>query len=372
MNVTDSTKGDSTDVLQRKLDAIHKRNNTVLSTSVTQQRSLENSAQSAGYQGQHNNVQLTQERIQERQEEFPLPSLESEPEPEGGMRDDNGSELGKGNIVVRATTIDEFLKEHGIDVDLDGISIGEQTTDLLDDSEDSEALDQNYYQYVMAESDDEEGNILNLSTCILFWNFHLTALTKFILPASAEKWVIQTIRDAWKRFKTKLKQKHFDPYDNYDDMVKNRPLRVPEDQFVKLLLYWGHPTIQERSQRNKNNRKQQKFPHRMGPVNFAREIFQSRQASGETEEEAFRSIFGKEQPGWVRCYGRSVTQTELQRHSEISALKQQHQEEVTTLRSELGDVKTQQQQQSEEINGLRSLVKQLLLRSEPTCAQFSN
>ncbi|MED6182202.1 hypothetical protein PIB30_026315 [Stylosanthes scabra] len=95
------------------------------------------------------------------------------------------------------------------------------------------------------------------------------------------------------------------------------------------------------------------------------EIFQSRQASGETEEEAFRSIFGKEQPGRVRCYGRSVTRTELQRHSEISALKQQHQEEVTTLRSELGDVKTQQQQQSEEINGLRSLVKQLLLRSEP-------
>ncbi|MED6109002.1 hypothetical protein PIB30_029476 [Stylosanthes scabra] len=74
MNVTDSTKGDSTYVLQRKLDAIHKRNNTVLSTSVTQQRSLENSAQSVGYQGQHNNVQLTQEKIQERQEEFSLPS----------------------------------------------------------------------------------------------------------------------------------------------------------------------------------------------------------------------------------------------------------------------------------------------------------
>ncbi|MED6200544.1 hypothetical protein PIB30_086159, partial [Stylosanthes scabra] len=82
----------------------------------------------------------------------------------------------------------------------------------------------------------------------------------------------------------------------------------------------------ERSQRNKNNRKQQKFPHRMGPVNFARvraslEIFQSRQASGETEEEAFWSIFGKEQLGRVRCYGKSITQTDLQRHAEISALK---------------------------------------------------
>ncbi|MED6126037.1 hypothetical protein PIB30_074490, partial [Stylosanthes scabra] len=91
----------------------------------------------------------------------------------------------------------------------------------------------------------------------------------------------------------------------------------------------------------------------------------TRQASGESEEEAFRSIFGKEQPGRVRCYGRSVTQTDLQRHAEISALNRQHQEEVTTLKSELGDVKTQQQQQAEEIHGLRSMVKLLLQRSEP-------
>ncbi|MED6224037.1 hypothetical protein PIB30_079891 [Stylosanthes scabra] len=81
------------------------------------------------------------------------------------------------------------------------------------------------------------------------------------------------------------------------------------------------------------------------------EIFQSRQASGETEEEAFQSLFGKEQPGRVRCYGRSVMQTDLQRHAEISAIKQQHQEEVTTLKNELGDVRTQQQQQAEEIHG---------------------
>ncbi|MED6125337.1 hypothetical protein PIB30_067583 [Stylosanthes scabra] len=55
----------------------------------------------------------------------------------------------------------------------------------------------------------------------------------------------------------------------------------------------------------------------------------------------------------------------LQRHAEISALKQQHQEEVTTLKSELGDLKTQQQQQAEDIHGLRSMVKLLLLQSEP-------
>ncbi|MED6138759.1 hypothetical protein PIB30_077530, partial [Stylosanthes scabra] len=49
--------------------------------------------------------------------------------------------------------------------------------------------------------------------------------TKFILPATSEKWVIQTIRDAWKRFKGKIKLRHFVPYDNIEDMVKNRPLQ---------------------------------------------------------------------------------------------------------------------------------------------------
>ncbi|MED6154581.1 hypothetical protein PIB30_113900, partial [Stylosanthes scabra] len=67
------------------------------------------------------------------------------------------------------------------------------------------------------------------------------------------------------------------------------------------------------------------------------EDFQTRQASGETEEEAFQSLFGKEQPGRVRCYGRLITQSDLKRHAEISAIKEQHQEEVQYLKGELGD-----------------------------------
>ncbi|MED6151707.1 hypothetical protein PIB30_084955 [Stylosanthes scabra] len=81
----------------------------------------------------------------------------------------------------------------------------------------------------------------------------------------------------------------------------------------------------------------------MGPINFARvraalDVFESRQASGETEEEAFQSLFGKEQPGRVRCYGRSITQTDLRKHAEVAAIKQQHQQEVSALQSQLGDV----------------------------------
>ncbi|MED6165275.1 hypothetical protein PIB30_098053, partial [Stylosanthes scabra] len=128
------------------------------------------------------------------------------------------------------------------------------------------------------------------------WNY---VNRKFILPASTKKWVIQSIREAWKRFKGIIKHRHFLPYDNVEEM----------------------------------------------------EDFQSRQASGETEEEAFQSLFGKEQLGWVRCYGRSITQNDLRRHADVASIKQKHEEKVSALQSQLGDMRTQQQQQAEEMQG---------------------
>ncbi|MED6138746.1 hypothetical protein PIB30_077377 [Stylosanthes scabra] len=71
------------------------------------------------------------------------------------------------------------------------------------------------------------------------------------------------------------------------------------------------------------------------------DVFESRQASGEIEEEAFQSLFGKEQPGQVRCYGRSITQIDLRKHAEVSAIKQQLQQKVSALQSRLGDMQTQ-------------------------------
>ncbi|XP_072075680.1 uncharacterized protein [Arachis hypogaea] len=111
--------------------------------------------------------------------------------------------------------------------------------------------------------------------------------TKFILPDSGEKWVIQAIRDAWKRFKGKIKQKHFVPFDTIEDMVKNRPTQVPESQFIKLIYYWSHPTIQSISEKNKKHKEQQKFPHRMGPINFGR-VRVALRATKETNEEPKR------------------------------------------------------------------------------------
>ncbi|KAH0743231.1 hypothetical protein KY290_031224 [Solanum tuberosum] len=49
---------------------------------------------------------------------------------------------------------------------------------------------------------------------------------------------------------------------------------------------------------------------------------QSRQNSGETTDDAFRAVFGKEQLGRLKCYGRSVTTSSLKKDEEINNLKQ--------------------------------------------------
>ncbi|KAH0751921.1 hypothetical protein KY290_005187 [Solanum tuberosum] len=62
---------------------------------------------------------------------------------------------------------------------------------------------------------------------------------------------------------------------------------------------------------------------------------QNRQNSGETVDDAFRAVFGKEQHGLRRCYGRSVTTSSLKKDEEINNLKQKHANEITSLKEEL-------------------------------------
>ena len=46
-------------------------------------------------------------------------------------------------------------------------------------------------------------------------------------------------------------------------------------------------------------------------------------------------MFGKEQPGRVRCYGRSMTTSSLKKDEEINNIKQKHADEITSLKEEL-------------------------------------
>ncbi|XP_049380700.1 uncharacterized protein LOC125844993 [Solanum stenotomum] len=62
---------------------------------------------------------------------------------------------------------------------------------------------------------------------------------------------------------------------------------------------------------------------------------QNHQNSGETADDAFRAVFGWEQPGRLRCYGRSVTTSSLKKDEKINNLKQKHANEITSLKEEL-------------------------------------
>ncbi|RYR04184.1 hypothetical protein Ahy_B06g083785 [Arachis hypogaea] len=219
------------DELKRKLDAIRNMNNS-MPTTVSQDRSCANSTQPTINQRQQQIIQVTHGRTQKRQHDTTLLSSNTTPQAEDLMSEQDGSRKEKSKPRVKATTIDEFLKENGIDVEIDGLS-----SELSDDVGDSFPLDENYYSHVMEDIDDDEV----LFCAILFSAILFCA----IIPAT---------------------------------------ILVADE-------------------------------------------FQNRQAAGETDEEAFESLFGKEQPGRVRCYGRSITRRDLKKHAEISELKQQHQEE---------------------------------------------
>jgi len=50
-------------------------------------------------------------------------------------------------------------------------------------------------------------------------------------------------------------------------------------------------------------------------------------------------VFGKEQPGRIRCYGRSVTTSSLKKDEETNELKQKHANEITSLKEEMNEMR---------------------------------
>ncbi|KAH0689211.1 hypothetical protein KY289_016569 [Solanum tuberosum] len=201
--------------------------------------------------------------------------------------------------------------------------------------------------------------------------------SKFLIPIEGKKWVMTGVRDAWRRHKQKIKERCFDKNSAVEDMLAKRPDDIPEAQFCQLIEYWKHPTVQAISEVNSKNRKQQRWRHRMGPINFARvrvalratkenneepsqpemfiatrtktgkeiqadnQVAINRQNSGETADDAFRAVFGKEQPGRLRCYGRSVTTSSLKEDEETNKLKQKHANEISSLKEEMNEMRVE-------------------------------
>ncbi|XLS50829.1 hypothetical protein HN51_011506, partial [Arachis hypogaea] len=62
--------------------------------------------------------------------------------------------------------------------------------------------------------------------------------SKYNISSDAEPWVIDTIGEAWKQFKKHIKKYHYIPYNSFREMMKNRPMIVPELHFQKLVQFW--------------------------------------------------------------------------------------------------------------------------------------
>ncbi|GAB4833278.1 hypothetical protein Ancab_039946 [Ancistrocladus abbreviatus] len=93
---------------------------------------------------------------------------------------------------------------------------------------------------------------------------------KWLIPSSGEKWVLSTIRECWKCYKCRLREKYYEKYPNDKVRLRNRPDTIPIDQFRALLKYWGSERGKELSQKNKVNRAKQVDTHTTGPTSFAR------------------------------------------------------------------------------------------------------
>ncbi|CAI8602668.1 unnamed protein product [Vicia faba] len=119
-----------------------------------------------------------------------------------------------------------------------------------------------------------------------FWRY---TNRKFILPVEARDWIETTVREAWRRYKHKIKKNHFLKYSDMTERLKNRPPNVPIAQFKSLCAYWSKETIQAISESNTRNRAQLKWMHRMGPKNFAltREKVRQKEKREPTQSEMF-------------------------------------------------------------------------------------
>ena len=67
--------------------------------------------------------------------------------------------------------------------------------------------------------------------------------------------------------------------------------------------------------------------------------------------EKFESLLGKEKPGPVRCYGRTMTPTMFKRHENIASIKKEYEAKMSSMQ--------------EEMNGMKAMMKFMLKQQNP-------
>nr|CAD1842637.1 unnamed protein product [Ananas comosus var. bracteatus] len=92
-------------------------------------------------------------------------------------------------------------------------------------------------------------------------------------PMKEKKNILKLVKitgEKWKDYKCHLKSEYYLKYKNVDDLLENRPERVPRDQWTTLVSFWNSEKVKKRSEKNRENRGKQKMPHTAGSKSFAR------------------------------------------------------------------------------------------------------
>ncbi|KAK8943057.1 hypothetical protein KSP39_PZI009672 [Platanthera zijinensis] len=97
-----------------------------------------------------------------------------------------------------------------------------------------------------------------LKTKEKMWSY---AQKKWIIPDEGKKWVFATINGSWRRYKTIIKQKFYNPYENDKERLLNRPKGIPEEQFKGNIEMVRSKQYKKLAKRKKRCRKKQKNMH---------------------------------------------------------------------------------------------------------------
>ncbi|XP_052623240.1 bromodomain-containing factor 2 isoform X2 [Lactuca sativa] len=101
-------------------------------------------------------------------------------------------------------------------------------------------------------------------------NMWQKVLSKFDIDPSCRRWVLLSIRNKWRTFKSRLKANHYDVHETDEDRLADRDQRVPPDQWSALVSQWSSEKSQSISAKLKATCARIKFRHTAGPKSYAR------------------------------------------------------------------------------------------------------
>ncbi|KAF3620714.1 hypothetical protein FXO37_33132 [Capsicum annuum] len=191
--------------------------------------------------------------------------------------------------------------------------------------------------------------------------------SKFLIPKEGQKWVMNGLRDAWRGFKRYressdsvsslwsigVKRGSNNPAEERGEKGSEVPPFGPSDcweghrhsiHLRQLIEYWKLPEVERRTKENNEEPlKAEMFvatrtktgKEVQADTQIVISELENHQNARKTPDDAFTAVFGKEKPGRVRGYGRSVKRTSLQKDEEMNELKQKHANEVTSMKEEI-------------------------------------